>query len=92
MAVDKVSLQFLKGATVEYAEDLLSSSFRVCSSSAICHLLELSLVFPRRFSAATGVQCLSSHYSPPMNLRFLDWSMDGIARRQDEKVDDLQPI
>lgn len=29
LAVDKVSYEFLKGATVEYAEDLMSSSFRV---------------------------------------------------------------
>ena len=29
LAVDKVSMEFLRGATVEYAEDLLSSSFRV---------------------------------------------------------------
>lgn len=29
LAVDRVSMEFLRGATVEYAEDLLSSSFRV---------------------------------------------------------------
>ena len=32
LAVDKVSMEFVKGATVEYAEDLLSSSFRVRSA------------------------------------------------------------
>lgn len=29
LAVDKVSLEFVRGATIEYAEDLLSASFRV---------------------------------------------------------------
>jgi iron-sulfur cluster assembly accessory protein len=29
LVVDKVSMEFVKGATIEYAEDLLSSSFRV---------------------------------------------------------------
>eukprot|EP00892_Ulva_mutabilis_P007392 jgi/Ulvmu1/5024/UM021_0041.1 len=29
MAVDKVSMEFLKGSTIEFAEDLIASSFRV---------------------------------------------------------------
>jgi Fe-S cluster assembly iron-binding protein IscA len=36
VVVDKVSMEFLKGSTIEYADDLIASSFRVrtCTWSA----------------------------------------------------------
>lgn len=33
MLVDKVSYEFLKGATIEFSEDLISASFQVCPTS-----------------------------------------------------------
>lgn len=41
LMVDKVSFEFLKGATVEFAEDLISASFQVrpCSAAFVCPVL-----------------------------------------------------
>lgn len=44
MAVDRVSMEFLKGSTIEFAEDLIASSFRVCSAISMLGLPGQSLL------------------------------------------------
>lgn len=44
LAVDRVSMEFLKGSTIEFAEDLIASSFRVCSAISMLGLPRHSLL------------------------------------------------
>lgn len=61
LVIDKLSMEFVKGATVEYAEDLMSSSFRVCLvclSLSRSSALRAKWMLVSRLPAAGSLSCL----------------------------------
>lgn len=55
LVVDKISLDFVKGATVDYVEELIRSAFQV-NCLSIVHIMNVVTLYPHFLGIPFGLQ------------------------------------